>query len=164
MHKFKIPVGDWSDDGHGKCEEYIVSCNYPVEEVQQAYKDSCKLTGISFNHNEDYTGLGLNRQHPEYEDRKIASEYGQYTISRLAEGILAKHGIDVWEGFDSEIIDKSGEKAYIDGSEHFIELLFAFIKLSLRGLKYEIVGDDLPYLNGYWDPSLNVQFGYGLFE
>ena len=162
--KIKIPVGDWSDDGHGKCKDIIIESNLPMEALQQGYKDSCKLTGLSFNHNQDYTGLNLKWDHPEYKDRHIATEYQSSTISRLAEKILLEHGIDVWEGFDDAEFDPE-DLAPIDDTSHFVELLMAFIELSVPGLEYSIVKqEDIPALNGYWNDNLNVQFGYGLFD
>jgi hypothetical protein len=153
-YKFKIPIGDWSDDGHGKCDEYTINCSHPVSEVRQGYKDSCKLTGISFNHNQDYTGKNLGYGSP----YQIATEYESSTISEEALEILKEHKID----FDFEV--EEDEEYYIEGSEEFLKLLMAFIKLSIPDLKYEITGEDLEYLNGYWNKDLNVQFGYGLFE
>lgn len=33
----EFPIGDWSDDGHGKCVYYIVISNKPVEEIREAH-------------------------------------------------------------------------------------------------------------------------------
>ena len=161
--KFKIPIGDWSKDGHNQCEIFDIEANHPVEEIRQAYKDSCKLTGISFNHNQDYTGLNLPYDHPESEDRQICTEYESGNISKLAEDILRKHGLDVRDGYD--YYEKhQDEEVNIDGCEHFIEILMKFIKLSLPDMEYKIVKNDVPFLNGFWNKDLNVQFGYGLFN
>jgi hypothetical protein len=163
--KVKLLIGDWSGDGHGKSESIIFETNKTVEEIQQAYKDSCKLTGISFNHNEDYTGLNLKWNHPEYKDRKICTEYDSYEISRLAEKILKEHGIDVWEGFDEDAYDREDELAPVDGVDHFTELWVKFVKLSLPDLEMTRISDDeIPVINGYWNKNLNVQFGYGLYD
>lgn len=160
--KIKIPVGDWSDDGHGKCEYVIIESSHTVAVLQQGYKDSCKLTGISFNENEDYTGLNLPWDHPEAEDRKIAVEYESHTISKLAEGILLKRGIDIWEGLDKGAYVEDGIDIFtIEGSTEFVKLLLSFIKLSIPDLQYSIVKDDIPLLVG--DENMNLQFGYGLF-
>jgi hypothetical protein len=32
----KFPIGDWSDDGHGKCEWFIVKSNMPLQIVREA--------------------------------------------------------------------------------------------------------------------------------
>ena len=37
MYKFVIPIGDWSEDGHGKHDDYVVTSNKPVEAVREAH-------------------------------------------------------------------------------------------------------------------------------
>jgi len=34
---FTLPIGDWSDDGHGKCEWFSVRSNKPLQEVREAH-------------------------------------------------------------------------------------------------------------------------------
>ena len=46
MYRFKLPVGDWSSDGHCECEYYLVSSNKPVEEVREAHYKIKEKTGI----------------------------------------------------------------------------------------------------------------------
>ena len=153
--KIKISIGDWSEDGHNQYEQFVFESNKPVEEIQQAYKDSCKLTGLQFNHNEDYTGLNLNWQHPEYDDRQICTEYEDGEVSQFAKDILSTHGLDVPEDFYEE---------------EFLQLLIDFIKLSLPDLELVEASfkrselKEIPALNGWWNDNLNVQFGYGLYE
>lgn len=36
-HQFRIQIGDWSNDGHGKCEEYYASARKPIKEIREAY-------------------------------------------------------------------------------------------------------------------------------
>ncbi len=55
MNKMYLVLGDPSQDGHSQYDKVLFEVNKTLEEVQQAYKDSCKLTGISFNHSYDYT-------------------------------------------------------------------------------------------------------------
>ena len=33
-----LVLGDWSNDGHGKSEQVLFTANYPVEDIQNAYK------------------------------------------------------------------------------------------------------------------------------
>lgn len=42
-HTFTIPIGDWSDDGHGKCEHYAATAAKPIEDVREAYFAAKKL-------------------------------------------------------------------------------------------------------------------------
>ena len=162
--RVKLTIGDWSDDGHGKSKEIIYESNKSIEEIQQAYKDSCKLTGLQFNTNQDYTELGLRWDHPEYDARHIATDYEDNVISKLAEATLLKHGIDVWDGFDMKHFNKETDLVHIDGPQHFCDLLIKFIKLSLPDLELEEIPNSIMSINGWWNENLNVQFGYGLFN
>lgn len=158
-HKFKLAIGDWSGDGHGKSETYVISANRSVYDIRKAYKKSCELTGIQFNENRDYTKLNLKWDHPEYGDRRIATGHQDTHISKLAHMILAKYGVHLPEcDNDEELI--------IENTDEFVKILFEFIQICLPELEYEIVEDDLQFLNSYSDneDELNVQFGYGLFD
>jgi len=155
MNKMYLVLGDWSDDGHGKSEKVLVEVNKTVEEVQNAYKDSCKLTGISFNGNEDYTETG---RHWEIANKyRIAVEYEDYKLSDAVLEVLEKFKCP------KEIIENYNEEAY---EGNYIPLWFWFIGLYLPDLDYKIIkeGDGIPCINGYWDKNLNVGFGYGLYQ
>lgn len=39
-YTIEFPIGDWSDDGHGKCEYFLVKSNKPVEEVREIHFNS----------------------------------------------------------------------------------------------------------------------------
>jgi len=148
MYKMKLNIGDWSDDGHGKCESYIYEVNYPVDVVQQAYKDSCKLAGVQFNHSEDYTGGKCIGHRPW---NQIATEYDANEIDEKVYEVLQSFGIQV---------DRYVTDLYI---ENFNGLWWEFVKLSKPDLEYKDICADIPNINGYWNGGLNVQFGYGLF-
>ena len=169
MYKFIIPIGDWSKDGHNQSEDVIIECNYPVEEVREAYKKSCLLTGIQFNNSgvdQNYTGLPGDWK--EQKKREIATEYEDAYISLVQYRILSSFGINVDKYIESdddqEFIDANGRMGYILGVSYFVNLLMEFIGLSLSKFKWKVVKNELPYLNGYWDKDLNVSFGYGLFS
>jgi len=93
MNKVKLTIGDWSQDGHNQYEEFVFESNKTVTEIRQAYKDSCKLTGLSFNHNQDYTGLNIGYG----SDRRIATEYEEYELSNLSKEIFDKFNINYIE-------------------------------------------------------------------
>jgi len=154
MKQMYLVLGDWSDDGHGKYEKILLEVNKSVEEVQNAYKASCKLTGISFsNGNEDYTERA--RKYGEAEKYQIAVEYEQADLTNETEEILIKHNCP------SEILETYKEEPYINS---FVSLWLWFVSLSLPDIKYELGKDsDIPNINGYWDKNLNAGFGYGLF-
>ncbi len=41
-YKFSMPLGDWSDDGHGKTETFTFGCNKPMSAVVEAFKKAAK--------------------------------------------------------------------------------------------------------------------------
>lgn len=154
MYKMYLVLGDWSEDGHNKSDKILLEVNWAVKNVQDAYKASCKLTGISFNGEDDYTESGRN-----YRSAGRFHVAVEYEDSELSIDVL-----DVLEKFKcpSHIIENYKEEA-CEGN--FIELWFWFVSLSLPGLKYKIIKDNqFPCINGYWNKNLNVSFGYGLYR
>jgi hypothetical protein len=156
-YKMYLVLGDWSDDGHGKFEKILLESNYPVKKVQDAYKKSCKLTGISFNScygKENYTGV--ERSWEEAEKYCIAVEYEDSKISPECIKVLKKHGIAT---------PTDDDDTFYDSEYWFADLWVAFVKLSLPDLELTRLDakDDIPVINGYWNKNLNVQFGYGLY-
>jgi hypothetical protein len=37
MNKIEFPIGDWSGDGHGKCDKYLATTPLSVKEVREAH-------------------------------------------------------------------------------------------------------------------------------
>lgn len=62
-YKFRMSIGDWSNDGHGKHEDYIVMSNHPVERVREAHFRIKEVTGID-----------IENLCSDYEDSTIPSE------------------------------------------------------------------------------------------
>lgn len=153
-YKSYLVLGDWSNDGHGKEDKILLETNHPVEVIQQAYKDSCKLTGVSFNHNDDFTGI--KRDYKEADKFHIATEYEQYDLSQECFEALNKFGFS--KDFKIDNVDD------FELAEEFPKLWIWFVKLSLPDLEANIIKDNIPVINGYWNKNLNVQFGYGLFS
>ena len=155
FNKMYLVLGDWSDDGHGKTDKELYEVNKTVEEVQEAYKASCRLTGFSFNHNEDFTGI--KREWKTSDLYHICTNYEDYLLKEPAYQMFKEHGFDFsdWDIEDTNDI-------YIEDS--FEDLWWFFVGLSLPDLEYKKVQDDIPVINGYWNDNLNVQFGYGLYD
>lgn len=166
MNKMYLVLGDWADDGHGKHDKILLKSNVSVKDIQDAYKASCKLTGVSFNHNEDFTET--KRDWRESDKYRIACEYEDSQLSKFVFDILTKHGLTKemfkeWEPDDYGELEEGGVGLCV---ESFIELWIWFVKLSLPSvavIKVVEEKDDIPCINGYWDDNLNVQFGYGLY-
>lgn len=156
MNRFKIEIGDSSDYGHGKYENFIIESNYSVKEIRDAYKRSCRLTGVQFSYigNNNHIGIELDWRNPEYDARAIAVEYESRTLSKLATDILIKFDLINNDNYEDD-------QYYIEDTYDFVHILLNFIKLSLPEFNYRIVSDNLEVLNS---GDLNVQFGYGLFH
>lgn len=160
---FKVPVGDWSKDGHNQSIDYYVYCNYPVEQMRQAYKDTCKKIGLQMNHSDNYTGLtNLKFRDP----RCLLAEYEEPSISEEYVEILLEHGFD-FARVDGERDDDDNyilQEAYFD-SEGVLDLFMWFVSYSMPGdfvwEEYKIEAEPIV---GYWCDGLNHQIGYGVFE
>lgn len=161
-NRFMVVIGDWSHDGHGHSDYFVYRSNYNIDRLRQGYKDSCKSTGVQFNHNQDYTG---NYDYRRDEWKRICTEYEQYIMDERAVNILDNHGVDL-----SMFEDIEGGRKFISEPEQFAELILRFIRISLPDLKWEEaaykrseIRHEIQPLNGYWNPDLNVQFGYGIY-
>lgn len=161
-NRFMVVIGDWSSDGHGYSDYFVYKSNYNLENLRQGYKDSCRLTGIQFNHNNDYIG---NYDYRRDRWKRICTEYEDNIIDERAVKILNEHGVDldIFEDFNN------GSKKVFD-PEQFSELILKFIKISLTDLKWEEAYFKKSEINHEIQPlnsrnrDLNVQFGYGIYK
>lgn len=143
MYKFKIPVGDPSKDGHNQCEYVIIESNKSEQEIKEAYKKSCELTGLVFTSNTEVVvdGKVLTWRDKEYKDRCVCTDYDSYDSSDLAKEILNKYNVD----------------GHIDGDyDNLVETFLNFIKISLPDFEYKLINDNIPVLG--------LTIGYGLFD
>lgn len=147
MYKFKLPIGDWSDDGHGKCDWYIIESNKPVQEVREAYFKSVDSTKINLA-------------------EELCSEFEDCTLSLEFAEKLESLGIDLTCIKEDSWFDEDMEAWGMD-HDSFMEILFQFIQLSDSELILFEVPDNLPIFNSY---SYNEykrhigHLGYGLFS
>jgi hypothetical protein len=164
---FKVPVGDWSKDGHNQSDTYYVTANYSAKEMRQAYKDTCKKIGLQLNHSDNYTGIeGATSWRDKDENwRVLLSEYEESSINEKAVEILLEHGFD-FERVDGER-DENDKMVVQDvyfSSEGVFDLFMWFISYSMpEDFEYEMVVQDAEPIVGYWCDGLNHQIGYGVF-
>lgn len=155
-----ITTGDWSGDGHGKYDQIKYAVNYPISELRDAYKKSCKATGIQFTHNTDYTGLGKN-----YDN--IWTEYQDCDIRPGDANTLKEHGI-----LNDAFLTEHNLREEDDGTVTLFtpidaaDLIMRFISYSMpKDFIYMKIADPNPEsINGWWNHDLNCQFGYGLYD
>lgn len=77
-HPFIIPIGDWSDDGHGKCEYFHATAEKPFKDVCLAFKAARELFKTD--------GFTPEKVCDEYQDSQISDEHVEF---------LAKRGYEV---------------------------------------------------------------------
>ena len=128
--KFYLVLGDWSNDGHGKYEKVLLESNKTVKEMQDAYKASCKKTGVSFNINENYTGIKRS-----VEDAMKHEVCTDYEDSKLSEEVY-----EIFKEFECQYLEDLEEylEEYWVDQESFINLLLWFIGLSLEDFKWKL--------------------------
>ena len=138
---WNIPIGDWSDDGHGKCDWFTIKSNFTVEQAREAYFKSVEKSGVDICKEVAY----------EYEDNSVSEKFLNAFPEFLEKG-LVKH-----EPEDTEY--------YIEDLSDLVEIVCLFIQKYNPEFKYEIV--DIPMLPyyGYDKKGRHIgYFGYGLFS
>lgn len=152
-NKYKLSIGDWSCDGHNECEEFIFECNKALEEIQNAYRESCRKTGFQFHAD------NCSRREEHFGGKALFCEYGEYWINQMELAEL----VEVFPGAVEFLCDLEEERVIMDCPENLAYMIMDFIKLSLPDLEYKKEVMDVPPINGWWG-SMNVGFGYGIFE
>ena len=145
MNKFKLPIGDWSDDGHGKCEYFIVESNVKFEMIVNTYIDMDSKYKIS----------------------EICAEYEQSGLTKDQVEMIKESGLKfedyVGEEFDLE------ENNYIE-TDDIAQLVIDFIMLCDVRIKLKIGKEEMPMLNNWAGQEVTGKSGhvlslpgYGLF-
>jgi len=138
--RFQIPIGDWSDDGHGKCKYFTCESNGDIYDVRDAYWLLSELLGFQFH--------------------EICSDYGESQLTDDQAQAL----------YDNGLIDADDLEYYTSGNgiehEHFVDILVAGLN-KVRPLLYITVLHNVrtPMLVGSDDRDRRHigQLGYGLF-
>lgn len=146
-YRFKIPIGDWSDDGHGKTEDYTIVSNKPIQEVRELYFQACEKLGFTLD--------GHDRLSP-------CSEYQDYQVKEETIEALINYGINI-SGEEEAAWTEDGLTTY-----EMCDLVLDFIKVQDKELVLTRVPNaDLPMFQFYGIDEKKRHigyFGYGLFD
>ena len=154
-----LTIGDWSKDGHGDFEKVYYCVNYPVADIQQAYKDSCKVTGVQFNHNKCHTGKSDG---PVYD--QILTEYGNDQIRPHEIEALREHKVITDQWLAERQLVESEQHITVTEPKDVADLIMRFIALSMPDdFVYAELENSGEPINGWGDKNLNCQFGYGIY-
>lgn len=138
-YRFRLPIGDWSDDGHGKCNYYYIKSNKPIEEVREIHFQTKENTG--------------------YDIEEICKEYEDSSIDIDLFNELVELGLDV-EEFDLPYDDQ-----VMFSPDNMCQLWVLLLMKTDETLKLEI--EDIPEMlsfYGYDEKKRHIGFvGYGCF-
>lgn len=140
MYKFKLPIGDWSGDGHDKCEWFVIESNKTFEDVEKAFK-------------------AAKKKHKNVNPEKICNEYEESTMAPETWTKLKEMGfrfsymetLEDIEGYETCEYD-----AYMMQPDMMVEIVLWFIGLGDPELKLSVVSEEDM-------PTFRQGFGYGLF-
>ena len=141
--RFIIKIGDHRDF-------FVYESNKTLDEITNAYMISCETTKVCFDdtHNRKYI--------------KLAIDFDDNSIPKVAEKNLLEFGLDVWDGYDPAYYDIDECLSHFDGVDHFMEIFWKFVKISLPDLILE---------EGFFKksemttmPCFRFDIGYGLFS
>jgi hypothetical protein len=154
LNKFYVVLGDWSEDGHGKHSKVLIESNICLEELQKAYKDSCAETKFDFHR------IVCHR----YEEYGLTAEI--FDLFNDFHCPIETLGLERLDGrkLEEKITEDNCESYYFNEFS-FINALMWFIGLSVKKeWVWRKIDLNIPFFNGYWSETLNVSFGYGLYE
>lgn len=146
--KYRVGIGDWSGDGHGHCDHYVVESqgDFDPAEIGKAYKAS-----------REELGLGI-------ED--IANSADSYPTEDQAQ-VFVDAGIDWpenWFDPDEDSRDALADALVNNWDDDIWVYVFVFmVKRNLPGFNLKIVNDNLPVLFGGSGAAATGQefIGYG---
>ena len=139
--RFKIAVGDWSDDGHGKCEYFMVETDaIDIGQIRDAYFQI-----------KDMYNLDIGSIAKEYEESTI-----QTKVLELIKELGYNNIYEYIDEYENEITDP----------EFIADLVVFMINKVNPTLNCSLVTDDIPMLQfyGFDEKKRHLTVGgYGLF-
>jgi hypothetical protein len=166
MHRIKFPIGDWSDDGHGKCDWYIVKSNKTLKELIDAH--------FAFK---EKAGFDIGEMCSEYEDSCLQGKIAKFVVDNK---ILTDQDkdfelideMDVWADDKQALSNfKEGWKISLLGTDTMLMIWLRCLKYADPELELEAEEDNLPEMINWNVDDMNPMTGrvlngpgYGLFH
>lgn len=145
-YNFYFPIGDWSNDGHGKCDNYPVESNKPVEVVRELYLQACDKLGFSLD------GYGDLVPCSGYESSYFPLE----TLERI---------ISLGAVLNNDLVKFIRTDQCIETTYEFLEIILAVIKTQDPTLEISVIPQgEMFQWYGFNDQDRHIgHFGSGLF-
>jgi hypothetical protein len=165
-YKGLISIGDWSEDGHSRCEFFTFESSHDIDDLQKAYMSSREKSTISFDHDYNCEFKDPNAVCVEYKDNYITDYQLMmlHTTFRLDYSNIPETVENFsLQGFCVSPKDLAHVILWFSGKSLDDFEFSSLTKISKK--QVDILMDDSQYtiFNGWWCDKLNVQFGYGLF-
>ncbi len=145
-HIISIPIGDWSGDGHSRCNYHYFKTNKPIKKVREAY-------------------ISAMNSRPDLSPENFCSDYGEGSISLKDFTLVTAE----FPSLKKLCYDFEGDFCHVD-EEFMVDLTLAFIGLGDPEIKFEGL-PEAPMLHFFGYKTINGKprqhiggFGYGLFE
>lgn len=144
MNQFRIPIGDWSNDGHGHCDYYTVQCNKSSAEFDKAFRLAAKK----------FSKLNPSNFCDRYQDSRVPEH--------IVEALANAQQYRILLGFDEtykvpEDFEEKSIGMYWDMSAAMAEYVVWFAQLADPELVVTFI-KEVPM----WNPCGHI--GYGLYN
>ena len=127
LHTITFPVGDWSDDGHGKCDYFIVKSNKSVEELEKIHNSAKEKLGFDIG--------------------EICEDYEDFKLSKEIFDNLVKVGFPIMSKEYTEYFDYFENSEEIEGMYMSTETLFnlwiGILKFLGENVEIKLIKSDL---------------------
>tara|TARA_R110000772_G_scaffold43995_1_gene101228 strand:- start:40368 stop:40823 length:456 start_codon:yes stop_codon:yes gene_type:complete len=148
-YKFRLPIGDWSADGHGKCDYFIIESNHVIDDVMDIYIEMNEVYKVN-NVCEEYEESVIDGSFFDLVEEKLNLDRGNYL-----------------ENYDPTLFTSSfydfDDEEYGTTTKHIAQLVLDMLMSFDPKLKLKIVNDNIPDFNN-WHSGKSVNLpGYGLF-
>lgn len=151
MFKYRFEVGDWSNDGHGRCESVLVDTNHIDVDIHKAYQRFVKKNKISVIN--DYKIQNTKNE------RFCKDEEQAMPIEDWLK--LKEAGVDLSKFVDNYLLQSEGREAYYfdEGPPELVMLYLEMAKVNLPDLEYKIIEEnEIPVFGSH-----TFGIGYGSF-
>ena len=138
---FKLPIGDWSGDGHGKCDYYLIESNKSVQQVREVHFKIFEKTGINIH--------------------AIANDYEDSHISYEVFDALTSLGYNFIENHDDD------DEGFYATSKEMANIWIFLLTKTDKKLMLKIIDDkdDMLPFYGYDKKKRHIDgVGYGCFS
>lgn len=149
----EFSIGDWSHDGHGFQDTFVVASNKSKLELREIYFAACDKLQIRLDGHTD----------PKLRFPVPCSQYEDGVIPRNIINYLAANGVEVPKFEDVED-EEDPNSPFIPGSKEFLQLVLNLIKWQDATVELKIFEPETFHFCGFDEKKRHIgYFGYGTF-